>query len=94
MGKGAHCANLVVLGNLSQTSQSVLAVDVHRTGTANTLTARSTLARIGCYLPSEHKSRVLLILDPEKSVQHHGSTTTFQHTVIKTYSFMSTAYFS
>ena len=43
MGKGAHCANLVVLGNLSQTSQTILAVDVHRTGTANTLTARSII---------------------------------------------------
>ena len=46
MGERTHRANLIVLGDLSQTSQTVLAVNVHGTRTANTLTARSILRSV------------------------------------------------
>ena len=81
MRKRADRANLVVLGDLCQTSQTVLAVDVHGARTANTLTARSTITHTEHVLPSKHKSGVLLVLDLEQSVQHHGSTTTSQNFV-------------
>ena len=76
VGERTHRANLIVLGDLSQTSQTVLAVNVHGTRTANTLTARSTVLKIRLSLPSKRKSRILLVLDLEQSIQHHGSTTT------------------
>ena len=75
MGQRTHRANLVILGDLGQTRQTILSVDVHRTRTANTLTARSTILKIRLSLPSERKSRILLVLDLEQSIQHHGSTT-------------------
>ena len=75
VGERTHRANLIVLGDLSQTSQTVLAVNVHGTRTANTLTARSTVLKIRLSLPSKRKSRILLVLDLEQSIQHHGSTT-------------------
>ena len=46
VGERTHRANLIILGDLSQTSQTVLAVDVHGTRTANTLTARSILRSV------------------------------------------------
>ena len=75
VGQRTHRANLVILGDFGQTRQTVLAVDVHRKRTANTLTARSTILKIRLSLPSERESRILLILDLEQSIQHHGSTT-------------------
>lgn len=75
VGERTHRANLIVLGDLSQTSQTVLAVNVHGTRTANTLTARSTLKKNTNRSPSKCKSRILLVLDLEQSIQHHGSTT-------------------
>ena len=75
VGQRTHRANLVILGDFGQTRQTVLSFDVHRTRTANTLTARSTILKIRLSLPSERKSRILLVLDLEQSIQHHGSTT-------------------
>ena len=49
VGKRTHGANLVVLRNLGQTCQTVLAVDVHGARTANTLTARSTVKSNGIH---------------------------------------------
>ena len=76
VGKRTDRANLVVLGNLCQTRQTILSIDVHRTRTANTLTARSTTQTTQTNKPSESKSRILLVLDLKQSIQHHGSTTT------------------
>ena len=42
MGKRTHSGDLGILRNLSEASQTVLAVDVHSTRTANSLTAGST----------------------------------------------------
>ena len=40
--KGTDGGDLVVLGDLRQAGQTVLAIDVHGARTADTLTARST----------------------------------------------------
>ena len=66
MGKrtNRHCVGTG--SDLCQTRQTIFPIDVHRTGTANTLAARSP----------KSESRVDLVLDLKKSVQHHGSTTT------------------
>jgi hypothetical protein len=49
---------------LTKTSQCVDTINVHRTTSANTLTAT----------PSECQSRVHLVLDPDQCIQHHGSS--------------------
>lgn len=61
--------------DLGKAGKTILTVDVHGTRTANTLTARSTVLKIRLSLPSKRKSRILLVLDLEQSIQHHGSTT-------------------
>ena len=75
MGERTHRAGVGVLRDLCKTREAVLSVDVHGTRTANTLTARSTLKKNTNRSPSKCKSRILLVLDLEKSIQHHGSTT-------------------
>lgn len=45
----------------TQTSQCVDTIDVHRTASADTLSAT----------PSEGQSRINLVLDPDQRVQHH-----------------------
>ena len=75
VGQRTHRAGIRILGDLCKTRQTVLAVDVHGARTANTLTARSTLNKSANRSPSERESRILLILDLEQSIQHHGSTT-------------------
>ena len=66
MRKGTDGGDLVVLGDLRQASQTVLAIDVHGARTADTLTTRS----------SESKRGVLLVLDLEQSVEDHRAATT------------------
>lgn len=50
--------------NLSQASQPITAVDIHSTGPTDPFPAR----------PPEGEGRVDLVLDLNKSVQHHGPT--------------------
>lgn len=64
----SHARDLInlratILGVHTQAGKGVLAVDVHRTATADTLTAAS----------SESESRVELVLDADNGVQDHGS---------------------
>ena len=66
MRKGTDGGDLVVLGDLRQAGQTVLAIDVHGARTADTLTTRS----------SESKRGVLLVLDLEQSVEDHRAATT------------------
>ena len=68
--------------DLGQAGQTVLAVDVHGTGTADTFTARS----------SEREGVVDLVLDLEQSVENHGTTATTSGVPITSYLFTSTAY--
>lgn len=51
-------------GSLTQACQGVLAIDVHGTATADTLTAAS----------SESQSRVELVLDANNGIQDHRSS--------------------
>lgn len=48
----------------TKTSQSVDTINVHRTTTADTLSATS----------SECKSRIRLVLDSDECIEHHGSS--------------------
>lgn len=48
---------------LTQTSQSINPINIHRTAPTNTLSAA----------PSERKRRIYLILDPDERIQHHGA---------------------
>jgi hypothetical protein len=48
---------------LTQTGQCVDTINVHRTTSANSLSAT----------PSECQGRVDFVLDPDQCVQHHGS---------------------
>ena len=66
----------VVLGDLGQTRQTVLAIDVHGARSANTLTAGSSNQPNQLALPSEHEGGVLLVLDLEQGIQNHGSAAT------------------
>lgn len=49
------------MGKRTQTSQSVNTIDIHRTTATNALSAT----------PSESECRVNLILNSDKSIQHH-----------------------
>ena len=75
VGQRTHRHGVRAGSDLGKAGKTVLAVDVHGARTANTLTARSTLNKSANRSPSERESRILLILDLEQSIQHHGSTT-------------------
>lgn len=70
--------------DLGQAGQTVLAVDVHGTGTADTFTARS----------SESQRGVLLVLDLEQSVENHGAAAIQLRKRIESNSLRSITYFS
>ena len=70
--------------DLGQAGQTVLAVDVHGTGTADTFTARS----------SESQRGVLLVLDLEQSVENHGAAAIQLRKRIELNSLRSITYFS
>lgn len=61
VGQWVDHALFRLLGNAAKASQSVGSVDVHGTGTANTLTARSP----------KGQCRVHFVLDPDEGVEHH-----------------------
>ena len=63
MGEGTDRHRGRTGGDLGQAGQTVLAVDVHGAGTADTFTAGS----------SESQRGVLLVLDLEESVKNHGA---------------------
>jgi len=54
---------LRVGGDSAQAGQGVYTIDVHRTASADTLSAT----------PSESQGRIDFILDSDQSIQHHGS---------------------
>ena len=83
VGQRTHRHGVRAGSDLGKAGKTVLAVDVHGARTANTLTARS----------SKSKGRVNLVLDLEKSIQHHGTTTRVKEHP-NAYSFTSTAYLS
>ncbi len=70
--------------DLGQAGQTVLAVDVHGTGTADTFTARS----------SESQRGVLLVLYLEQSVENHGAAAIQLRKRIESNSLRSITYFS
>ena len=70
--------------DLGQAGQTVLAVDVHGTGTADTFTARS----------SEGEGVVDLVLDLEQSVENHGAAAIQLRKRIESNSLRSITYFS
>lgn len=82
MRKGTDGGDLVVLGDLRQASQTVLAIDVHGARTADTLTARS----------SEGEGVIDLVLDLEQGVEDHRAAATRSIQEIADYLFTSTAY--
>ena len=69
-------------GDLRQTSQTILAIDVHGARTANTFTARS----------SEREGVIDLVLDLEQCVQNHRTATIRSIHKITHHLFTSTAY--
>ena len=83
VGQRTHRHGVRAGSDLGKAGKTVLAVDVHGARTANTLTARS----------SKSKGRVNLVLDLEKSIQNHGTTTRVKEHP-NAYSFTSTAYLS
>ena len=82
MRKGTDGGDLVVLGDLRQAGQTVLAIDVHGARTADTLTARS----------SEGEGVIELVLDLEQGVEDHRAAATRSIQEIADYLFTSTAY--
>lgn len=52
-----------IRGNTTETGEGIDTVDIHCAAPADALSAR----------PPERKSRIDLILDPDQSVEHHGS---------------------
>lgn len=84
MGKRANGGGSRAGRDLGQAGQTVLAVDVHGTGTADTFTARS----------SESQRGVLLVLDLEQSVENHGAAAIQLRKRIESNSLRSITYFS
>ena len=82
MRKGTDGGDLVVLGDLRQAGQTVLAIDVHGARTADTLTASS----------SEGEGVIDLVLDLEQGVEDHRAAATRSIQEIADYLFTSTAY--
>ena len=84
MGKRANGGGSRAGRDLGQAGQTVLAVDVHGTGTADTFTARS----------SESQRGILLVLDLEQSVENHGAAAIQLRKRIESNSLRSITYFS
>ena len=84
MGKRANGGGSRAGRDLGQAGQTVLAVDVHGTGTADTFTARS----------SEGEGVVDLVLDLEQSVENHGAAAIQLRKRIESNSLRSITYFS
>ena len=86
MGKRANGGGSRAGRDLGQAGQTVLAVDVHGTGTADTFTARSS--------ESQREGVVDLVLDLEQSVENHGAAAIQLRKRIESNSLRSITYFS
>lgn len=64
VGQRVDLSSLSRLVDVAEASKSVFTIDIHGATAANTLTAGS----------AESQSRILLVLNFKKSVQHHRST--------------------